>query len=45
VPFDLETLFTAARDLEPAAFAAARYVVERDFTVGFEEGVRKTAKA
>jgi hypothetical protein len=45
VPFDLEALFTAARDLEPAAFAAARYVVERDFTVGFEEGVRKTAKA
>ena len=45
VPFDLDTLFVAAQRLEPAAYAATRYAVERNFEVSFEEGVRRTATA
>ena len=44
VPFDVATLFEAAKRLEPAAFAATRYARECQFAVGFEEAVRQTAK-
>ena len=44
VPFDVAALFEAAKRLEPAAFAAARYARECEFAVGFEEAVRQTAK-
>lgn len=40
VPFDIGTLFEAARRLEVAAYEATRYVVERDYAVSFEDAVR-----
>jgi hypothetical protein len=44
IPFVIETLYDAAARLEPAAYAAMRYVVEYDFTVGFGDAVRQTAE-
>lgn len=43
VPFDVGTLLEAAKALEPAAFAATRYAIERDFAVSFEDAVRATS--
>jgi hypothetical protein len=40
VPFDVSTLLDAARKLEPAAYAATRAAIERDFAVSFEEAVK-----
>lgn len=40
VPFDIRTLYEAARRLEPASYDATRYVRERSFAVSFEEAMR-----
>lgn len=40
VPFDVGTLMEAAKALEPAAFAATRYAIGRDFAVSFEDAVK-----
>jgi hypothetical protein len=40
VPFDVGTLLEAAKALEPAAFTATRFAIERDFAISFEEAVR-----
>lgn len=40
VPFELETLFEAAKPLEPASYEAARYVGEKEFVVSFEDAIR-----
>jgi hypothetical protein len=40
VPFDVGTLLEAARALDGAAYAAARYALERKFAVSFEDAVR-----
>lgn len=37
--FDVDTLFDAAAGLERPAYDATRYMIERDFAVGFEEAV------
>ena len=42
-PFDVHTLFDAAKCLEPACFGATTLQMERNFTIGFEEAVRATA--
>lgn len=39
-PFDVHTLFEAAKCLEPACYRATTYQIERNFTVSFEEAVR-----
>ena len=39
VPFDAETLFEASADLERPAYEATKYILDRDFTLGFEEAV------
>jgi hypothetical protein len=39
VPFDAETLFAAATDLERPAYAATKYMLDHDFTLGFEEAI------
>jgi hypothetical protein len=41
VPFDVATLFEAAKRLEVAGRDATRHVVERDFAIGFEDAVRE----
>ena len=41
--FDVHTLFEAAKDLEPACYRATALQIERNFTIGFEEAVRRTA--
>ena len=40
VPFDLQTLFVAARRLEAASYEAVRYQRQRDFAVSFEDAMR-----
>jgi hypothetical protein len=40
VPFDVRTMFEAARRLESASFDAVRYQRERDYTVSFEDAMR-----
>lgn len=40
VPFDVATLFDAARRLDDAGLEATRYVRERDFAVSFEDAMR-----
>ena len=40
VPFDIRTLYEAARRLEVAAFNATRYVVERNYAISFEDAMR-----
>jgi hypothetical protein len=40
VPFDLQTLFEAAKRLDVASHEATRYVRERDFAVGFGDAMR-----
>jgi hypothetical protein len=41
LPFDVTTVFEAARRLETAGREAAALVVERDFALSFEEAVRE----
>jgi len=41
VPFDMSTLFDAAKRLEPAAFDATRRQIERDFGITFEEAMKE----
>lgn len=40
IPFDVRTLFEAARELEGASYEATRYARERDFAVSFEDAMR-----
>ena len=40
--FDVATMLEAASALEPAAFAATRYAIARDFAVSFEDAMRAT---
>ena len=40
-PFRIETLLETARQLEPAAFAAARAVRDRDHAITFEQAIRE----
>lgn len=42
-PFDVYTLFEAAKALEPACYRATTYQIEQNFTVSFEEAVRAVA--
>ncbi|HTI65760.1 MAG TPA: hypothetical protein VL524_19685, partial [Gemmatimonadaceae bacterium] len=42
-PFDVHTLFDAAKCLEPACYRATTLQVERNFTISFEQAVRATA--
>jgi hypothetical protein len=44
VPFDLETLFEAAKRLDVASYEATRYVREHDFAVGFADAMRAVMK-
>jgi hypothetical protein len=39
VAFDADTMIAAANDLEEPAYAATKYMRDRDFRVGFEEAV------
>lgn len=41
VPFDIHTLYAAARKLESATYDATRYVRERDFAVSFDDAIRR----
>jgi glutamate dehydrogenase/leucine dehydrogenase len=41
MPFDMATLFEAAKRLEPAAFEATRRQIERDFAITFEDAMRE----
>ena len=41
--FDVHTLFEAAKDLERACYRATALQIERNFTLSFEEAVRRTA--
>ena len=40
VPFDVKTLFDAARQLESASYEATRYARQREFAIGFEDAMR-----
>jgi hypothetical protein len=39
-PFDIETLFTAARRLEAVGYEGTKLVRERAFAISFEDAVR-----
>jgi hypothetical protein len=43
-PFDMETLFVAARRLEIAGYAATKLVRERGFEISFENAVREVCR-
>lgn len=43
VPFDVSTLFEAAKRLDSASYEATRYARERNFAVSFEDAMRATA--
>jgi hypothetical protein len=45
VPFDIETLFDAAKPLETASYEATRYARDRDFAVSFEDAMRAVCGA
>ena len=40
VPFEMKTLFDAARRLESASYEATRYAREREFRISFEDAMR-----
>lgn len=40
-PFDMKTLFTAARRLEVAGYEGTKRVRERDFAISFEDAIRQ----
>ncbi|MFI5256090.1 MAG: hypothetical protein ACHQRK_02440 [Gemmatimonadales bacterium] len=43
MPFEVRTLFAAARKLESAAYEATRYARERNFSIGFEDAMREVS--
>ena len=43
-PFDVHTLFEAAKCLEPACYRATAYQIETNFTLRFEDAIRATAE-
>jgi hypothetical protein len=44
-PFDIETLITAARQLEPICFEATKRVRDRSFALSFEDAVRANSSS
>jgi hypothetical protein len=42
-PFRIETLLTAAQELEPICFAATKRVRDRGFLISFEDAIRELA--
>ena len=45
VPFDVKTLFAAARGLEPLAFAASALAREQAYAISFEDAMREVCGA